>query len=499
MTGHTVHELFHERAHLHPQRTALVEGGRELDYGSVAGIVDGLATRLAAHGVTRGERVAVLSENCLEYLLVQLAAARLGAMVACLNYRLTAEELSACIGQVQPRLLLHSARFAETATRAGAGLESHGLTDFVAGASSYEASAPTGQPEDGLLIIFTSGTTGTPKAAVISQRAEVARMGVLQRDLHLDEEDAFIAWAPMFHMGGSEHSLSSLMYGATVVVIDGLDPAAIVDTLLERRVGWLLLVPATIEPVLTELQRRARAVRGLKVIGCMADMVSRTQVEESCRLTGAAFLNSFGSTETGLPPLSGGLLRPGRTAWDLGKQPNTGCELILRADTHGMGEMRVRGPTLFSGYWREGGIDRSVFVDGAYPMGDLFRRRDDGRYEFAGRSKYLIKSGGENIYPAEIEGPLLADPRIEEAIVVRRPDERWGEVPVLFVATGNASITEQEILALLEGRLARYKLPREVRYVKAAELPRNTSGKVMREQLEGWLTLSPTSDTGISQ
>jgi len=480
----TVHELFHERARLHPQRIALVEGERKLDYGSTARIVRSLATKLAAHGVTRGERVAVLSENCLEYLLVQLAAAHLGAMVACLNYRLTAEELVACIGQVQPKLLLRSTRFAETATRAGAGLESHGLTDFVAGAASYEDCATTGQPEDGLLIIFTSGTTGTPKAAVISQRAEVARMGVLQRDLHLDEEDAFIAWAPMFHMGGSEHSLSSLMYGATVVVIDGLDPVAIVDTLLERKVGWLLLVPATIEPVLAELRGRGAAVRGLKVIGCMADMVARAQVEDACRLTGAAFLNSFGSTETGLPPLSGGLLHPGGEDWDLGKRANTGCELLLQAESNGVGEMLVRGPTLFSGYWREGRIDRSGFINGAYPMGDLFRRREDGCFEFSGRSKYLIKSGGENIYPAEIEGPLLADPRIEEAIVVRRPDQRWGEVPVLFVATGNASITEDEILALLQTRLARYKLPREVRFVNAAELPRNTSGKVMREVLE---------------
>lgn len=491
MSGHTVHERFQARVALHPKRPALIQGSRVLDYAAVGKRVEALAAQLAADGVVRGERVAVLAENCLEYLLVQLAAAHLGAMVACLNYRLTAGELAGCLEQVEPRLLLHTEKFAELAKSAGGSLRRASLPDYVATAGQDCTQAATGQPEDGLLIIFTSGTTGTPKAAVISQRAEVARMQVLQRDLGLDEDDAFIAWAPMFHMGGSEHSLSSLMYGASVVVIDGLDAAAIVEALVTRKVGWLLLVPATLEPVLEELRRRNQPVRGLKVVGCMADMVSRSMIEAICRATGAAFLNSFGSTETGLPPLSAGLLRAEQDTWDLGKRANSGCELMLREATDGVGEMLVRGPTLFSGYWREGGIDRSCLIDGAYPMGDLFRQRSDGLYEFAGRSKYLIKSGGENIYPAEIEGPLLADPRIEEAIVVRKPDERWGEVPVLFLATSDPSLAAAQVLAMLEPQLARYKLPREVRFVKAAELPRNTSGKVMREQLEKWATIGP--------
>jgi len=489
MSGHTVHERFQARVALHPERPALIQGSRVLDYAAVGKRVEALAAQLAADGVVRGERVAVLAENCPEYLLVQLAAAHLGAMVACLNYRLTPPELATCIRQVEPRLLLHTARFAELAASAAGALRRESLGDYVATACPAGVQTPTGEPEDGLLIIFTSGTTGTPKAAVISQRAEVARMQVLQRDLSLDEEDAFVAWAPMFHMGGSEHSLSSLMYGASVVVIDGLDAAAIVEALVTRKVGWLLLVPATIEPVLDELRRRNQPVRGLKVVGCMADMVSRSMIEAICSATGAAFLNSFGSTETGLPPLSGGLLTGGQQAWDLGKRANSGCELLLREATDGVGEMLVRGPTLFSGYWREGGIDQSCLIDGAYPMGDLFRQRSDGLYEFAGRSKYLIKSGGENIYPAEIEGPLLTDPRIQEAIVVRKPDERWGEVPVLFLATSDPSLAAARVLAMLEPRLARYKLPREVRFVKAAELPRNTSGKVMREELEKWASI----------
>ncbi|MGA0025977.1 MAG: class I adenylate-forming enzyme family protein [Steroidobacteraceae bacterium] len=491
MSGHTVHERFQARAALHPDRPALIQGSRVLDYAAVGKRVEALAAQLAADGGVRGERGAVLAENCLEYLLVQLAAAHLGAMVACLNYRLTAGELADCLEQVEPRLLLHTEKFAELAKSAGGSLRRASLPDYVATAGQDCTQVATGQPEDGLLIIFTSGTTGTPKAAVISQRAEVARMQVLQRDLGLDEDDAFIAWAPMFHMGGSEHSLSSLMYGASVVVIDGLDAEAIVEALVTRKVGWLLLVPATLEPVLEELRRRNQPVRGLKVVGCMADMVSRSMIEAICRATGAAFLNSFGSTETGLPPLSAGLLRAEQDTWDLGKRANSGCELMLREATDGVGEMLVRGPTLFSGYWREGGIDRSCLIDGAYPMGDLFRQRSDGLYEFAGRSKYLIKSGGENIYPAEIEGPLLADPRIEEAIVVRKPDERWGEVPVLFLATSDPSLAAAQVLAMLEPQLARYKLPREVRFVKAAELPRNTSGKVMREQLEKWATIGP--------
>jgi fatty-acyl-CoA synthase len=325
---------------------------------------------------------------------------------------------------------------------------------------------------------------------VISQRAEVARMRVLQRDLHVEPGDAFIAWSPMFHMGGSEHTLASLMFGAPVVICDGLEVGRIAAAIASMRIGWLLLVPATIEPLVEELRRARVRAAGVKVVGCMADLVPAATIAAVTAELGAPFLNSFGSTETGLPPLSGHLLPVGDPLVDLAKRPSSGCELRLVDDAGRdvadgeVGEAWVRGPTLFSGYWTSGGLDRSSFHGDWYAMGDLFRRTPEGGYHFIGRSKYLIKSGGENIYPAEIERVLLDDARIEDAVVVRRPDPVWGEVPVAFVVRRSQGLREEDVMDLCLDRLARYKRPKEVRFVEAAELPRSATGKIVRETLE---------------
>ena len=152
------------------------------------------------------------------------------------------------------------------------------------------------------------------------------------------------------------------------------------------------------------------------------------------------------------------------------------------------GEIAVRGPTLFSGYWRAPAVNAHEFRGGWFHMGDMFVENAAGRLAFVDRSKYLIKSGGENIYPIEIERALMADPRVAEAVVVRRHDARWGEVPVAFVALKGAHVEPEELLRACRERLSSYKLPREIRFVASQdEFPRSTSGKVQRQQVERWL------------
>lgn len=166
--------------------------------------------------------------------------------------------------------------------------------------------------------------------------------------------------------------------------------------------------------------------------------------------------------------------------------------------------MAVRGPTLFSGYLDDSGAVRSPLENGWFRMGDLFRCDDNLGLHFCGRSKYLIKSGGENIYPAEIERVLLADQRIAEAIAVRRPDERWGEVPVVFIAldedvandpTNAEGVTEDDLIALCHRTIARYKAPKAIYVLDLEAFPRSETGKVLREQLESWLTCPNTVPT----
>lgn len=492
--GHsTVYTLFRASAHWNPQSLAIECGGRQWSYGVVLDTVDRLATGLRSLGFEIGDRVAVLSENRVEYTLLQLAAARLGVIVACLNWRLAEEELEHCIGLVEPRLIFVSARFEDMLTRVrhGAGTPLP-IADCLGALADHapDATSPAQDPELGFLLLNTSGTTGLPKAALISHRAEIARMCTLRMDLKIEPGDAYLAWSPMFHMGGSEHTLASLMFGASVIITDGLDIDAMVDAISRFRLGWLLLVPASVEPLLQRLKAAQPRVKGVRVVGCMADLVPAKVISEITRALNAPFLNSFGSTETGLPPATAHLIPVGEVPQDLAKRKSSLCEFRL-VDGDGndvadgeIGEGIVRGPTLFSGYWNAPNTNAEDFRDGWFHMGDLFRRTASGGFEFIGRSKYIIKSGGENIYPAEVERVLLGDSRIADAAVVRKPDSQWGEIVVAFIARNDDSLDATAIEQICRARIAGYKRPREVYFIPMDEMPRSATGKIVREVLE---------------
>ena len=486
-TGATVYTLIAMRARACPDAIALIAGQCTLSFAALVASVDRIAADFAARGVGRGDRVAILSENCIDYTLVQIACAKLGVIAACQNWRLADPELRHCIAIVAPTLLIVSDRYAETAQRLKAGAPI--LSFAMLGSEPDSGSICTASPEDGLLIIYTSGTTGLPKAAVISHRAEIARMCVLRMDLGFRPGDAYIAWAPMFHMGGTEHLLATLMAGDTGIIVDGFDADAIIDALVDHRVGWLLLVPATIEPLLARLADRRADIKGIGAVGCMADLVPSAVIAAITRALNAPYLDSFGATETGMPPLSGGLIPVGAAPTRFPKRLSSLTQLQL-VDASGVqvapgeaGEARVRGATLFSGYWNADAANAEAFRDGWFHMGDLFRETAQG-YEFVGRSKYLIKSGGENIYPAEIERVLLADARIADAIVVRRPDPRWGEIPVAVIARADASLTAATVATLCRASLAGYKQPRQICFVTMEMFPRSASGKIVREEVE---------------
>lgn len=491
----TVYGLFRARAGRDPQAIAIEAGARSLTYAGLDARVRALAGGLAARGIGRGDRIAILSENRVEYVELELAAALLGAIVACQNWRLAGEELAHCLRLVTPRLLIVSARHA-AAGRAAAPADLPVVEierEFEGLLAAPLPVDPAVDPEDGLVILYTSGTTGLPKGALISHRAQIARMIALRLDLRATEEDGFIAWSPLFHMAATDQALGALMSGATLVVIDGFDVEAILSALERHKVGWLVLMPGAIEPVIARLRERPITPRGICAMGAMADLVPIQQIAEVTALLGAPFLNSFGSTETGLPPCSAALIEPGVAPARLSKRHSALCAIRL-LDESGAdvapgepGEMAVRGPTVFSGYWAAEATNRRDFADGWFRMGDLFRRNADGGYDFVDRAKYMIKSGGENIYPAEIERVLLADPRIADAAIVRKRDPVWGETPVAFVAAKSPGLTEDDVRAIFRDRLASYKRPREVRLIALDAFPRSTTGKIQRHEMETWL------------
>ena len=493
----TLGGLFRQQARYAGARPAIEAGARRLSYAELNDRVNRLAHALARRGVVRGDRVAILSENRLEYLELELAAAKLGAMVACQNWRLAAAELAYCIELAAPRLAFVSERYAATLAAivpAAATVTLGPQYERMLESASAAEPPDLADPEDGLVILYTSGTTGLPKGAVISQRAMIARGEIGAVDRTTAPGDGFVAWAPLFHMVSTDQALATLIRGGKVIVMDGFDPGKLAAVIAREEIGWLTLMPGMIEPMIAELKRSATRPAGIKTLGCMADLVPRHQIAEITALLQAPYINSFGSTETGSPPASKGLIPIGVTPQRLSKEQSSFCEVRLvdeddREVAEGdPGELAIRGPSLFSGYWGAPAVNAEDFRGGWFHMGDVFRRNPDGTLDFVDRRKYLIKSGGENIYPAEIERLLLADPRIADAAVVRRADARWGEVPVAFVVRRDPHLAAEEVVAACRGRIANYKLPKEVRFLAESELPRSTTGKIKRHELEALLT-----------
>jgi fatty-acyl-CoA synthase len=496
----TITGLFRQQVARHPERIALECDAQRWTYRQLGERVGRLAAALTARGLRCGDRIAILSENRAEYVELELAVAQIGVVLACQNWRQSDAELEHCIRLVSPSLLFHSQRQAE-----GVGRVPHGVPqvlnldqDYAAllaqPLSAEPASVPADiDPETGLVILYTSGTTGMPKGALISQRAMIARSMITLVDSPVQPGDSFIAWAPLFHMVSTDSVYGTLMSGGKVIVMDGLQVEQLVEITSREFIGHLTLMPGMIDRVIDELDRSGLTPKGARSIGCMADLVPAAQITRITTLYRAPFRNSFGSTETGSPPASRGAIAVGAPPGNLAKQQNSFCQIKLVDEDDvevadgAPGELCFRGPSLFSGYWANDKANAEDFRGGWFHMGDVFVRRPDGTLDFVDRRKYLIKSGGENIYPAEIERVLLAEPRVLEAVVVRRKDARWGEVPVVFVARADDTLSADEVKAACRGKIAGYKQPKDVVFIALDEFPRSTTGKIKRHELEARL------------
>ncbi|MGH6678753.1 MAG: AMP-binding protein, partial [Bradyrhizobium sp.] len=334
----------------------------------------------------------------------------LGVITACLNWRLSPGELAYCVDLVSPKLLIVEGELA-AALAVDSGRTKIELGDEYERLMAREdgRSVPVvARPEDGLVILYTSGTTGLPKGAVISHRAMIMRALVFTSELGIATSEAFIAWAPLFHMASTDHGLATLLRGGTVVIIDGFQVEPLLGAIATHRIGWLVLIPGMVDALVEGMRTQRTIAKGVRVSGAMADLVPPHAIAAATGLLQAPFLNSFGSTETGLPPATRALIGIGEVPTRLSKRQNSFCDvkLVDAADNEvptGMpGELAIRGGTVFSGYWQAEETNARDFRGGWFHMGDVFRRNEDGSLDFVDRVKYMIKTGGENVYPAEI-------------------------------------------------------------------------------------------------
>jgi len=502
-----VADLFCKQVQIRATCPAVIHGDAVVTYAEFDQRTTQLANALVSSGVGHGDRVAVLSQNDPVFLEVSIAAAKIGAIVATQNWRLSGAELKHCFDLVEPALTFVSNRFSDTLQAA-----TQGAYRTVQIGSDYDAfveggsTAPlvtTADPEDGMLIVYTSGTTGLPKGALISQRALIARAQQYCTEFGIDPEDTFFAYSPMFHIASADLAIATLMIGGTVHVADGLDYPLMRRLLTEEKLSNLIFFPGMVGPVLEELAKMNGPVRSLKKFGALADLFPAREIAAMTTAMNKEYCNTYASTETGMAPGCGGRIPIGEVPKTYSKTESNFCLVRLIAEdgqeapVGTKGELVMRGPTLFSGYWRNDAATQEAFAGGWYHTGDVFRRNEDGTLDYIDRMKYLVKSGGENIYPAEIERVVLQDPGVVEALVVRRSDPKWGEVPVLVVTVEGRGVTEQSLIDRCLANLAKYKSPKVIFFVPADFWPRNNTGKIVRRDVEQWVVeqsrdVSPT-------
>src|SRR5450755_2011051 len=493
-------DLIERNAAFTPGKAAIIFDGEALSYRALHDRVEAAARVLKAEfGVNRGDRVAILSLNRPDYLVLLYACARLGAMLVPLNWRLAAAEQLFILSDASVKVLALEQAFAAILP----GLEKHLTTTSIVG---LEFAPPQGSAfgtllaqarGDGrhphidlscpLLIVYTSGTTGRPKGAVLRQEALLWN-AVMSQHMHgLTSSDHVLTVLPFFHVGGLNiQTTPALHYGATVTIHPRFTPDAALAAIARERPTLTVLVPATIQAVTDHPDWPSTDLSSLKAVSTGSTIVPPHLIARFVA-RGVPVLQVYGSTETCpvavYTRLGGDLSRVGSTGL-----PGLCCEAAV-IDDAGVelppdtpGEIAVRGPNVFYEYWGNEEATREALHDGWYRTGDIGRRDAEGYFWVHDRKKNLIISGGENIYPAEVERALLEHPDVVECGVIGRPDPKWDEVPVAYVIRrGGCSVEAEDLKAHVLTQLARFKVPREIVFVD--DLPRTALGKVQHFML----------------
>ncbi len=495
-----------------PDKVAYRCGDDQRTYADLDDRVNRIARALADRGVRRGDRVCVLMQNRLEAVEVYWAGCRLGAIVTPVNFRLVAAEVAYVLEDCTAAALVVDAELAPVvaevrATWGGPVLAVGGADVVGDGAEDYETVLAATSPEpldlplldenDAAFIMYTSGTTGRPKGAVLSHLNLVTNAfnTLVMQGLRPSDDLVWLSGVPLFHIAGLSGLVPYLMLGATAVIVPSgnFDPGDALDLLEREQVTGCFYVPTQWQAICAEQARRPRRL-ALRAMSWGASPAAPSVLQAmSETFPGVPIYNRFGQTE--MSPVTTLLLGEDaiRKMGSVGK-PVLNVEVrLVDDDMHDVplgevGEIVYRGPTTFLGYWNRPEANEEAFSGGWFHSGDLCRMDEEGFLYVVDRKKDMIISGGENIYCSEVETVLDQHPKVREAALVGMPHEKWVETPAAFVVPTDPSDppTEAELIAFCKERLASYKKPTVVRVLD--ELPRNASGKVLKTVLRQQLT-----------
>jgi long-chain acyl-CoA synthetase len=496
LQGYTVYDLLRRNAGQFGQDEALSWAGGGLSHAELFRETESLSAGLRDMGFQSGDRLAVLGQNTYRFLTLFGAAARMGLILVLINRRLSSEEMDHILEDTTPSAI---AADAENGDAASSLLHRHnsvtsliGLErDIGAGATAYEdllLGGPVTEPRadwsDPYVIIHTAAVQGKPRGGVLSQQNLLLDALLLANAFGLGSGDAYLNMLPLYHIMGVNLAMAALVAGGKNVILPGFEAGEAARLIREEGVSLLGTFPPMLGSLLNELEGVSREKLSLRHVVGIDQQETIAAFEQK---TGSVFYTMYGQTETsGLITMAPNRENPGSAGRPF---PLVHLSIVDEFDrevpTGEKGEIVVRGPLVFREYWNQPEITDNIFREGWHHTGDVGRLDERGYLFFMGRKaeKELIKSGGENVFPVEVEKALLEHPGVREAVVIGVPDPRFGEgIKAICVLEEGAEATPKELGDFVAGRIAGYKKPRYVDF--ASSLPKREDGSVDREEVK---------------
>jgi len=519
----TVAEIVRWRARQHPEQVALWHQGHQTTYRELDLRSNRVANALIRDGLQPGQRVCVLDKGHDQMLELMFGIAKAGGVFTPVNWRLAPPEVAFvvedaaspflffgeafadCVGSIRAQLSSvqgnggafgqarsESARYSgdNKFVRWGKGARGRSYEEFLDGASESDPRRDGGE-DDAVWQLYTSGTTGHPKGAELTHRNLCETIALAVSGFGgIMPGDVGLVCMPLYHIGGSGYALTLLFAGATLIVTREANPAEILELIPRHRINHAFLVPALLNFLLQQPACRGTDFASLKAILYGASPIPEELLKASIATFGCQFIQAYGLTETtGAVVL---LAAREHVAGSLRLRacglPTFGTELKI-VDEAGnelapghVGEIVIKGPAVMKGYWNRPEATAAAIRDGWFYSGDAGYLDRDGFLYIHDRVKDMIVSGGENIYPAEVESVLFGHPAVADVAVIGVPDEQWGEsVKAIVVRKPGATLQAEELMQFCAGKLGGYKRPRSVEFVEA--LPRNPTGKILKREL----------------
>jgi fatty-acyl-CoA synthase len=505
---HTIGRWITDRAKANPDRVAVDDRGVLLSYSELESRAENLAKSLRAAGLGIGDRIATISGNSADQVVLFFACAKAGTVLVPLSWRLSPREIANQVLVADPVLLVVEDEFASLAQAACKSLIDPPPT-VMFGLMGIESSIPSPrldlgrapvirevQDEDDLLIVFTSGTTANPKAPILTHSNCFWTNLSLSRIAEIRSEDVVLAVMPQYHAGGwNIQPLLAWWVGATVVLERTFDPGRVLHLIEQRRITTMMGVPANYLFLAEHPEFEKTNLSSLKhaIVGGapMPEPLLR-----AWHARGVALSQGYGLTEASPNVLCLADDEAKTKVGSAGKPyPHVEVRLVdsvtgEEIEGPGFGELLVSGPGVFKGYFRDELATEAALRDGWLHTGDLFYRDADGFYTVIDRLKDIFITGGESVAPAEIEAVLISHPGVQDAAVIGIASERWGEVPAAFVVRRKGvPVDEQDLVEFSQTKLAKFKVPKSIFWVK--EIPRSSSHKIQRRLLaETFSTMS---------